>query len=298
MGFFGGGYDKPGKGIDKDAPKKKGFFLYWDIVFRKFWKLLGLNAMYALTSIIWIALVYTIAPFNSVNLAPLAEILKEGGSADPNIIPLMVFGFRAMFALAVLLLWGSGPVSASYAYILRCFTREEHAWIMSDGRDKFKENFKQAIVVSIVDIVVLLLGMNAVYFYFTLYSSTQSILWMLLCYVMVMLFIVYTMMHFYIYQLMVTFECSIVKLYKNAVIFALGKAPMNLLYIAITLLAVFFSFTLFSPAIAIIFLVILGPMITRFPIEFYAARTIAKSTVDAGSKKSAKIEYLEDNADV
>ena len=26
MGIFGGGYDKPGKGVDKNEPKKKGFF--------------------------------------------------------------------------------------------------------------------------------------------------------------------------------------------------------------------------------------------------------------------------------
>ena len=31
MGIFGGGYDKPGKGVDKNEPKKKGFFLFFDI---------------------------------------------------------------------------------------------------------------------------------------------------------------------------------------------------------------------------------------------------------------------------
>ena len=29
MGIFGGGYDKPGKGVDKNEPKKKGFFLFF-----------------------------------------------------------------------------------------------------------------------------------------------------------------------------------------------------------------------------------------------------------------------------
>ena len=32
MGIFGGGYDKPGKGVDKNEPKKKGFFLFFDIL--------------------------------------------------------------------------------------------------------------------------------------------------------------------------------------------------------------------------------------------------------------------------
>lgn len=34
--FSAGGYDKPGKGVDKNEPKKKGFFLFFDIVIRKF----------------------------------------------------------------------------------------------------------------------------------------------------------------------------------------------------------------------------------------------------------------------
>ena len=36
MGIFGGGYDKPGKGADKNEPQKKGFFLFFDIVIGKF----------------------------------------------------------------------------------------------------------------------------------------------------------------------------------------------------------------------------------------------------------------------
>ena len=45
MGIFGGGYDKPGKGVDKNEPKKKGFFLFFDIVIRKFTKFLGANCL-------------------------------------------------------------------------------------------------------------------------------------------------------------------------------------------------------------------------------------------------------------
>ena len=58
MGIFGGGYDKPGMGVDKNEPKKKGFFLFFDIVIRKFTKFLGANCLYAITSIIWIAILY------------------------------------------------------------------------------------------------------------------------------------------------------------------------------------------------------------------------------------------------
>jgi len=48
-GFFGfGNYAKPGKGVKKDAPKKKRFFQFFEIYFRKFWKLVQLNLIYFL----------------------------------------------------------------------------------------------------------------------------------------------------------------------------------------------------------------------------------------------------------
>ncbi len=47
MAFFGlFNYSKPGPGVDKDAPKKKRFFLFFELYFRKFWKLVQLNLLF------------------------------------------------------------------------------------------------------------------------------------------------------------------------------------------------------------------------------------------------------------
>jgi uncharacterized membrane protein YesL len=51
VGLFSGRYDKPGPGISKNAPKKKSFFLFWEIYGRKFWKLIIANLVYVLLSI-------------------------------------------------------------------------------------------------------------------------------------------------------------------------------------------------------------------------------------------------------
>lgn len=49
MGIFGfGNYDKPGPGVEKDAPQKHRFFLFWEVYFRKFWKLCQMNMLYFL----------------------------------------------------------------------------------------------------------------------------------------------------------------------------------------------------------------------------------------------------------
>ena len=51
-GFFGlFDYSKAGPGVSKNAPQKKSFFLFWELYFRKFWKLCIANLLYALVSL-------------------------------------------------------------------------------------------------------------------------------------------------------------------------------------------------------------------------------------------------------
>lgn len=42
---------KPGPGVSKDRPQKKRFFLFWELYFRKFWKLIQANLIYVLFSL-------------------------------------------------------------------------------------------------------------------------------------------------------------------------------------------------------------------------------------------------------
>lgn len=48
-GFFGmGNFEKEGPGVSKDAPKKKTFFLFFEVFFRNFWKFIPINIVYSL----------------------------------------------------------------------------------------------------------------------------------------------------------------------------------------------------------------------------------------------------------
>lgn len=48
MSFFSTNYAKPGPGIDKDAPPKKGLALFFDVYIRAFWELIKLNLLFLL----------------------------------------------------------------------------------------------------------------------------------------------------------------------------------------------------------------------------------------------------------
>lgn len=248
MGFFTPSYDKPGKGIDPDAPQKRSFFRFFDIFFRKFWKFIKLNLLYVLVSIPTFALVFFLSgiisnSFLSMNgteemfrsiAEQIAQASENAGGADYQYSVLVVtfdLFIRLIISYLFMTLWGMGPATAGITYILRNFAREEHAWLWSDFKSSFKNNFKQSLIVFVIDIVVFLLLYTA----FVVYSQMTGALSMLK-YFIVVIAIIYTIMHFYIYPMMVTFDLKLKDLYRNALIFALGKLPSNLFILVILLL--------------------------------------------------------------
>ena len=51
-GFFGlFNYEKEGPGIDKNAPKKHGFVIFFETFFRNFWKFIPINLVYCLVNV-------------------------------------------------------------------------------------------------------------------------------------------------------------------------------------------------------------------------------------------------------
>lgn len=52
-GLFGlFNYEKEGPGISKDAPKKKGFIIFFETFFRNFWKFMLINIVYSILSLL------------------------------------------------------------------------------------------------------------------------------------------------------------------------------------------------------------------------------------------------------
>lgn len=297
MGIFGGGYMKEGKGVDKNEPKKKGFFLFIDVLMHKISKIIGTNCLYALTSIIWIAILYMFFGILIGNTGIVASIAKTISETDASISTEEIQGsiillLQLVCTMGIFSMWGSGPASAAYAYIHRCFTRGEHAWVLSDGKDKFKENFKQGMLVVLFDAIVLIFAINAGYFYYTLYIGTANFIWLALSYIIVLIFLIYTMMHPYIYQIMVTFECSIWSIYKNALIITIAKLPVNFLLLVISGVVIYAMFTFVNPLAASLIILIAGLCLTSFPSHFYAARVIERTILKDIKEKQPKIEYI------
>ena len=248
MGIFTRSFDKPGKGVDLNAPPKRSFFRFWDIFGRKFTHFVRVNLVYVLTSIPTFLLVFFLTGLVSsaiLEVPSLQSLLQNlaqqtaENMGDSNLMTqqlnqmIVIFDLFMRFVLTYLfvILWGMGPATAGLTYVLRNFAREEHAWIWSDFKDALKSNFKQSAIVFFIDLVVFVLFYVAFAFYLQMSGFLGA-----MRYVIVVIAIIYTMMHFYLYPMMVTFQLSLKDLYRNALLFAIGKLPSNLLILAILLL--------------------------------------------------------------
>ena len=271
MGLFFN-YDKPGPGVDKDAPKKKGIFLYFELFFRKFWLLIKANMLYFVVSLPAMAI------YNFIIINALAQFL-------PSDMQETTWHLSLIFTALITIFWGSGPASGGYAYLLRNYAREEHVWVFSDFFEKFKETFKVGMVVLVTDIIMLILGINALMVYIEFIKQGAMIAKYAIL-AMFVIFLFYTFMHYYVYEFSVTFENKTMKTIKNAMIIGVATLPANLIFTALVTAATFLAFEQITELFIILLLLLFWISFMRFPIDFYAARMIKRKFIDGKNGES------------
>ena len=273
MGLFFN-YDKPGPGVDKDAPRKKGIFLYFELFFRKFWLLMKANMLYFLVSLPVMAI------YNFIIINEMAVLLPNADAA--SWWQLSVIG-----TAVITILWGTGPVTGGYVYLLRNYSREEHAWILSDFFEKSKETFKLGITVLLFDVAMLFFGMTSLNVYIMLIKQGVAIAKYALM-AMVVIIAFYTFMHYYVYELGVTFENKIFKTLKNALIIGIATLPACLLLTLFAVILTLLAFSSLSAFAIILLMLLIWISLMRFPIDFYASRMIKRKFIDSKTEESGE----------
>ena len=214
-GFFGlFDYNKVGPGVDKNGPQKRGFVVFFEIYFRKFWKL-----------------------------------------AQASLLSLLLY-----FPVLT-----NGLASAGLAFIGRNYARQKHAFLLEDFKDTIKKNWKQALPVGIINVLLQLIMLYALFFYLpvaTEEGGEPSILQYIPFCLMIALNVLFIWAKYYIYMLMITFKFNIRQLYRNSVILALAGIKPNLI-ISLSLLVLYAVLLMiaFLGEIGLILSVILGMLI-------------------------------------
>ena len=278
MGFFN--YDKEGPGIDKNAPKKKGIFLFFELLGRKFSKFFQINLLYFFTTLPMIAINFWASNFF---VSYGAQLLGKTGTHELY-IPFCVF-----FTVTLTLLVGSGPASSALSNFYKKVIKESGIYLWSDFWDDYKANFKQGMIVSILNTLITYILIFGAMVYFGQYMATKSLLWFFCMILIIILGVIFVSSSFYQYPLMVTFENSIFELYKNSIILSLINTPWNVVIILITLLINGFLFITFSPIIemftALVLMLMIYLSVMRFTLEFYSQRFIERTILDKIEKE-------------
>ncbi len=215
---------RPGKGVSKNEPEKRGFFRFFELFFDKFFKLLQLNCIYFVCLLPLILGIYY-----SIIINPLMEGWADVLKYPPLVFTPTVIGTVLLFVSIFL----TGPATAGFTYVIRNMQRKEHSWVFSDFFEQFKKNFVQGIAMSTLDIVCYIVLYVALMFYMFIMPvdapEMGSIIPILGSVFVVAVTILFTWTHFYIYTMMVTFKLDFNKLFKNSLIFSIAKLPLNLL---------------------------------------------------------------------
>ncbi len=221
------GYNKPGPGIDKNRPKKKRFFLFFELYFRKFTKLIQLNLLYLICCL------------------PIITI---------------------------------GPATAGFVYILRCYAREEHAFLMSDFFDAAVKNWKQSFISSLINGAILALCCVSIGLYSKMIQRTGNGALMILMIPCITFLAIFIVMNFYFHLILITFKLKLSQIYKNSFLFVFLGLKTNIITLAIVGVLAFLLYRFYP--FTIIFLVPLAISTIGFIIIFNTYPLVKKYMID------------------
>lgn len=277
MGFFSSNYNKPGPGVDKDAPQKPRFFIFFEVLKRKFWHLLKVNLMFVLFNIPALVIAFFMASVY------MQKIELDGGIGD-FYVRFFLAAFMTLIPLITI-----GPVQAGFTYILRNYSREEHSFIWWDFKETFVKNFKQGMAITGIDIVVIYVLGIALNFY----TSSTSLISVAATSFVVLSIVIFSMMHLYIYPMLVTVGLSVKNIYKNALIFSILKLFPNLLIFVLNILISFAAF--YNILIGIVLYVLLLPSFVGLMNNFFVNPTIKKYVVNPTEPEVEEEDEEEDD---
>lgn len=219
---------------------------YFKLLGRRFWKLVSLNLLMLPLIVPILLIVYFYLGFEKTPIenTPLFSVLYGANFIEPStstIQLLDLFGGQLSIPVynntasyigigicAAFLLITFGWQNVGSTYILRSMVRGEPVFLFSDYFYAIRRNWKQGLLLGLMDaIVIFLLGFDILYF-----GSMPGDYWMNVGYYAIFaLVFLYFCMRFYIYLLMVTFDLSIRKILKNALIFTVLGWKRNLMAI-------------------------------------------------------------------
>lgn len=237
--------NRDGKGVEPGedtTPNLKFFFKQFG---RKFSKIISINILmiFQIIPLLVCAYLYIFAmpKTPSLNYPEFAALfgVQEASTTLVGSLNLNLLSYQLPFAtyngtyiyfiiagilLIYVLTYGWQKVGS--IYVTRGLVRGDSVFVFSDYFYAIKKNFKQGLILGIIDCVIMgTLAYNLIYFFNTPSTGFSDFIYVMT----IALIIIYIIFRFYTYLMIVTFNIKIIKAFKNALIFTVLGIKRNIL---------------------------------------------------------------------
>ena len=291
-------YGKSGKGDfrKEDMPETR-WQLFWDTLRTRLSALCRLNLLYMLvfvpTMVVLAMNFFNILQGANLILAArdgnlneyLAQSSEEGQAvtlteeeeqalAETDLGTLMDSTIYRMLIWLIPCIAITGPFTAGLSYVTRNWARDEHAFIWSDFKDAVKENWKHALILSVITSLLPILCYVGWRFYGQM--AAENTLMVVPQMLVLMIAIIWSLSITYMHPLQVSYELKMKDLLRNGLLLGVARLPFSigirLLHCVPALIAFAVSF-LWNPMYAVLFLgawyVLIGFSLSRFVTASY-----------------------------
>lgn len=246
MGFFSNHYESAGVGISKNAPKKKGIALFFDIFGRKFWKLMEINLLYMLFY------------FPLVLIVPAISLLGNNETAAMTAMVILILIFMILI----------GPATAGMTKVIRCFIIEKHTFVVRDFFIGFRENFNKAAVIGFINCLVILSAYASLIVYPALAQQISKAMFIPMV-ITFSMFLVIIIMNYYIFPMMIATNLSTKNLIKNSFALSFVALKPNIITFVCTL-----AILILVALLGVYLLPVFSLIIAFFPAAFICLITL------------------------
>ncbi len=265
--------NRDGKGVEEVEDRTPTLKFFFKLCKRKFSQLLQLNILMLFQIIPLLVIFFVVEVYGAKTsmvtdalYAPLYGISKVApGTSATSLLDLVGIQMEStlyytpvmiivMVAMLLFLAITFGWQNVGAAYVLRGLVRGDAVFVFSDYFYAIRRNAKQAFFMGLLDFLCTALLIGDLVF---LTDATGTGFGMDIMYFMILaLIIVYMVMRFYLYQLLITFDLSILKIMKNALIFTvlgikrnimaiLGIVLLVVLHVALIILSLAYGLSVF-----------------------------------------------------
>lgn len=195
--------------------------------------LVGMNLLYllfALPAILW-------SVFNLLAVSSAGNTYNEAGEviAQAALETEQLLGYVNVYLLGMipcLLILAFGTVGVTY--VLRNWARDQHSFVMSDFKEAIKNNWKQTLLVGLIN--GLSLSETFVCYRYYGMMASESMFWIIPRTLVVIICALWWMVNMLIFPMMVTYEMKFGTLVRNSFIMGLARLPFTVLFSAVPLI--------------------------------------------------------------